>query len=130
MAVQKKDSGKPRRGAEPNMVMAPRGFADDLGRLVSTIYHRMDDDGEDLTADGCFEKARQLFAAYFLSAENCCEWRESEDSSWVSSCGKEFYFEDGTPSDNGMLYCMKCGKRAVEIGGADIPEEDGHDDAM
>ena len=115
---------------EPGASVPPRGFEEALAGLVTTIYHQMDEDGEDLTADGCFAEARQLFTDFFIEPSVHCEWRESESSSWVSDCGKEFYFEDGTPSDNGMVYCMKCGKPAVEIGGADTPEEDGHDGAM
>lgn len=108
----------------------PAGFEDALAGLVGRIYHRMDDNGGALTAGDCFAQARRLFTDFFIEQSARCEWRENGDDGWRSSCGKEFYFEDGTPSDNGMVYCMKCGKPAVEIGGADIPEEDGHDGAM
>jgi|WetSurMetagenome_2_1015567.scaffolds.fasta_scaffold1214525_1 hypothetical protein len=42
-----------------------------------------------------------------------CVWTESTDpdvSYWDSGCGQSFYFEEGTPEENGMKYCPFCGK--------------------
>ena len=39
-----------------------------------------------------------------------CEWWQNEDSFWESPCGVAWQFTDGTPYQNGMRFCYKCGK--------------------
>ena len=45
-----------------------------------------------------------------------CIWIEDEWSggAWATACGALFVLNDGTPSQNGMLFCHHCGKRLVE----------------
>lgn len=38
-----------------------------------------------------------------------CHWRES-DEGWEGDCGIFFVLIDGTPADNEMVYCPRCGK--------------------
>lgn len=64
------------------------------------------------------------------ASENVCAWVENGDFGWKSSCGGEFYFEDGTPSDNGLRFCLYCGNPSVEISGQEPPVKDGHDESM
>ena len=42
-----------------------------------------------------------------------CVWEEIEDF-WETECGKAYSITDGTPKENGMNYCLYCGKRLVE----------------
>ncbi len=46
-----------------------------------------------------------------------CEWRLGrwEYEPWVGTCGIEWSLHDGTPKDNDMNFCPKCGKPLVEI---------------
>lgn len=41
-----------------------------------------------------------------------CVWTEDEDGIWMGSCGLAWVFTcAGTPNENRVRYCMKCGKR-------------------
>lgn len=41
-----------------------------------------------------------------------CEWKQddSESNIWQGECGMAFILESGTPDENDMIYCPKCGK--------------------
>ena len=45
-----------------------------------------------------------------------CNWNETEPDFdlWESDCGMAFHMEQGTPSENGMMFCCRCGKPLVE----------------
>ena len=44
-----------------------------------------------------------------------CVWYEDSDGPWTSSCGTTFEINDhDTPSDVGMVYCFKCGRKLSE----------------
>jgi len=46
-----------------------------------------------------------------------CAWTYHYDNDynyWSSSCGLEWQLSDGTPIENGMVYCTRCGKKLVE----------------
>ncbi len=43
-----------------------------------------------------------------------CIWQEIEDGeAWQTSCGELFVINDGTPAENGMVFCHHCGKKLV-----------------
>ncbi len=42
-----------------------------------------------------------------------CEWHY-EDGIWITECGSEFQLNDGTPKENGMIFCHKCGKKIYD----------------
>lgn len=44
-----------------------------------------------------------------------CEWREDADSNWETSCGESCIIPEGTPTENGMLFCWHCGKPLREV---------------
>ena len=48
--------------------------------------------------------------------EEACNWHQEdyESSYWSSDCGIQFVLDDGTPKENNMNYCCKCGKKLVE----------------
>lgn len=50
------------------------------------------------------------------SSDQLCIWREDPDGVWETSCGEYFQINDGTPSENGMLFCYHCGRRLVAHG--------------
>lgn len=41
-----------------------------------------------------------------------CEWEIMEEglNAWQGTCGVAWILEDGTPADNGMNYCPRCGR--------------------
>ena len=41
-----------------------------------------------------------------------CEWYEDDDG-WHGSCGKYWEFFDDGPEENGVKFCMSCGKPVV-----------------
>ena len=41
----------------------------------------------------------------------CRWWEDSNGECWISDCGSEFCLTDGTPEDNEMVYCSRCGKK-------------------
>ena len=45
-----------------------------------------------------------------------CKWHVSFDEVWTSDCGLLWEFNDnGTPEQNEVYYCPKCGKKVEEI---------------
>ena len=38
-----------------------------------------------------------------------CEWKQSEDGQWDTSCGGTFEFVNGDPAMNGAKFCCYCG---------------------
>jgi len=43
-----------------------------------------------------------------------CRWKEDSEGWWGGSCGIRWCFDDGTPTENDVCYCPKCGKWMVE----------------
>lgn len=44
--------------------------------------------------------------------EEYCEWTpdvNEEYNGWMSECDQYWYLEEGTPRENGMIYCPFCG---------------------
>lgn len=44
-----------------------------------------------------------------------CLWEEDEDGCWETTCKHNFLVNDGTPSDNSMVYCCFCGNEIEEV---------------
>ena len=45
-----------------------------------------------------------------------CIWNQDNEGGdiWESSCGNYFILNEGTPVENGMKFCFKCGKPLTE----------------
>ena len=45
-------------------------------------------------------------------SKNMCVWTQDSENSdiWLSSCGKAFVLNEGTPQENHVKYCVYCGK--------------------
>lgn len=39
-----------------------------------------------------------------------CEWKEHSNGGWVGSCKLRWWLDEGTPKQNEMKFCPKCGK--------------------
>lgn len=39
-----------------------------------------------------------------------CLWKWDVDGFWRGSCGIPWWMETGTPKENGMKFCPKCGR--------------------
>ena len=50
--------------------------------------------------------------------EDVCYWQWDVDGFWRGSCGIPWWMETGTPKENGMNFCPRCGKRLKQKGGA------------
>ena len=46
-----------------------------------------------------------------------CIWKWDVDGFWRGSCGIPWWMETGTPEENGMNFCPRCGKRLDQKGG-------------
>jgi hypothetical protein len=44
-----------------------------------------------------------------------CQWEESLDDVWETSCGRIFSLTDGSPAENDMRFCYHCGKTLVVV---------------
>src|SRR6266487_3391119 len=56
-----------------------------------------------------------------------CEWKQADDeesNNWESSCGDIFFFEDGTPEENGIKFCPFCSHRVSQKLYESEPEDD------
>ncbi len=40
-----------------------------------------------------------------------CLWTEDTEGGWTFSCGLRWWLDEGTPKQNGMNFCPRCGKR-------------------
>jgi predicted nucleic acid-binding Zn-ribbon protein len=38
-----------------------------------------------------------------------CHWSQDDDGAWHGSCGVAWHITEGTPVENYMQYCPKCG---------------------
>lgn len=46
-----------------------------------------------------------------------CEWLYcEEEDAWDTGCGHKFQIIEGSPKDNGLIYCPYCGKPIKECG--------------
>lgn len=43
-----------------------------------------------------------------------CKWK-NEDEFWESTCGLSWWLTDGTPAENNMNFCPKCGGCITEV---------------
>ncbi len=45
-----------------------------------------------------------------------CTWTEDDEGTWFPSCGDHPYaFNEGSPVENGHVYCHACGKPLVTV---------------
>lgn len=55
-------------------------------------------------------KARKLLDVAPTAPIARCEWIESDHGSYIcSACGEDWVLNDGTPEENHMNYCPRCG---------------------
>jgi hypothetical protein len=45
-----------------------------------------------------------------------CVWQDDVEGYWAGNCGIHWCLEEGTPKENGMNFCPRCGKRLVQKG--------------
>ena len=48
-----------------------------------------------------------------------CQWVYGVENYWEAKCGLNWTFETGTPKQNGMNFCPRCGKTLEQKGVAD-----------
>lgn len=69
----------------------------------------------------------EMDPALFPRSDETCEWKYDPDGFWAGACGATWMLEEGTPHENDMNFCPKCGKLLIEI----PPEpEPGDEEAM
>lgn len=44
-----------------------------------------------------------------------CTWRSDEEDHWTAACGLAWWICDGTPAENNINFCPKCGGRITEV---------------
>jgi hypothetical protein len=50
--------------------------------------------------------------------KSACTWAPQDSGGsniWETECGEGFIFEDGSPKENGFLFCPYCGLELCEI---------------
>lgn len=47
--------------------------------------------------------------ALLQAGPHTCAWLEDDDGNWDTTCGHAWTFFEGTPNDNGLVYCPFCG---------------------
>ena len=52
-------------------------------------------------------------------AMDVCVWTDDSDGGWIRSCGVRWECDYETPTDNGMNFCPRCGRRLDQKGGTD-----------
>jgi hypothetical protein len=77
-----------------------------IGRPAEAIYGEYHDMREELAA--------------LKERTGLCQWMYDDNGFWQTTCEEAFCIEDGTPKDNGMRFCVYCGKPLAEV----IPPED------
>jgi len=53
-----------------------------------------------------------------IGLSKACSWEyQAYDDYWVTGCDNAFVPNDGTPKDNGMIFCPYCGQRIEVVEG-------------
>jgi hypothetical protein len=87
-----------------------------LGLQILTLEGPLHVSGGDMIIKGVageyYSCKPEIFAATYEAEDGTgvCTWAESADGQWESGCGLSWEFSLGSPADNGMHYCPKCGK--------------------
>lgn len=114
---------------------------------VGSVWLIYGNDGYDVIADNSLTLNEALAQADKLSDQFCdaisndtldaalagqpssCNWhQEDDDGAWHSDCGSHFTLNEGTPSENGMAYCHKCGKPLQEHPWTEDDQEGGENE--
>ena len=45
-----------------------------------------------------------------MEQEEFCRW-DGLSGLWITDCGRYYVINEGTPEENGMIYCCYCGKK-------------------
>ena len=58
-----------------------------------------------------------------------CQWNldlnyGEDEGNWRTSCGQEFFFDEGMPEDNYFKYCPFCGRPLEQVLPEVPPEEE------
>ena len=58
-----------------------------------------------------------------------CEWHldDEEMNAWESACGLVWCLNEGTPKENEMAYCPKCGRHLTQSAADVCPDGRVHD---
>ena len=101
----------------PNHKRAPRGYR--IVQWADGMFH--------LYKDGaCLDEYARRRDAIVYADETArsakgrwnmteCTWEYDSDlDTWETECGESFCLTNGTPSENGMIYCFHCGKKIQE----------------
>lgn len=61
-----------------------------------------------------FNKAYEAMSSPAANAQGSanCEWFDDDDG-WHGSCGKDWEFTYDGPTENGLKFCMNCGKTVI-----------------
>ena len=101
----------------------------------STIISIEDKGVIDSTIDLLKKVEQKLYKAELKAeaiAERYCFWLQQDgeySEDWLACDGKLFCLTNGTPSENGMLFCPYCGKNLVEVTYAEqFLNEDGEEE--
>jgi hypothetical protein len=71
----------------------------------------------DLIISAALHKADEALALLDAERPSECHWSGDEyTGNWYGDCGIEFCFIDGTPTENEMAYCPKCGGKLIDDG--------------
>lgn len=47
------------------------------------------------------------------NSDRACTWTEDTEGVWQTECGRCFQINEGSPAENGMLFCYHCGRRLL-----------------
>ena len=61
------------------------------------------------------ETARRVRVRPDSPTSPICGWYEDEDAIWHTACGHQWFFDSGTPEDNGQKFCGYCGRSLVVV---------------
>jgi len=63
--------------------------------------------------DAATKAAEARFTPTNTRRNAICHWTLDVDTcSYDTECGEKWQFSEGTPQENGVVFCHKCGKRA------------------
>ena len=63
--------------------------------------------------DAAIKSIEARFKSHNNRRNAICHWTLDVDTcSYDTECGEKWQFLEGTPQENGVVFCHKCGKRA------------------
>lgn len=97
-----------------NAIQTIRELQEDCNRYHEWGMHEgYEEAKEKYKCKYCNTEHKECSHGNTIVIEEVCEWKlfDEETNAYNTTCGGAFWFNDGSPKDNGFKYCPYCGRK-------------------